>query len=111
MSLFDHLRHKTDRQLLEEILIAMSANDDALTALTTAVTANTAATTAAVAAIGSESDDISAGVNAQTALVEANTTALNNAVTPPAPPATDTTDAPAPAADTSQVADGTGGNV
>ncbi len=66
----------------------MTANDDALAALTTAVTANTTATTAAVAALGSEaggSDDISAGVNAQTALVEANTASLTNAVTPPAP--------------------------
>lgn len=66
----------------------MTANDDALAALQTAVTANTTATTAAVSALGAEStgaDDISAGVNAAAATVEANTTLLNDAVTPPAP--------------------------
>jgi hypothetical protein len=74
-------------EALKRIEHKMTANDDALTALQTAVTANTVATEAAVTAIGSGtgSDDISAGVNAQTALVEANTTALNDAVTPPAP--------------------------
>lgn len=68
----------------------MSANDDALAALQTAVEANTTATNEAVAKLGSAgsgNSDISAGVNAAAQQVEANTTALTNATTPPAAPA------------------------
>ena len=59
----------------------MTANDDALAALQTAVSANTDATNAAVTALGNTgtvTDDISAGVTAAAATVQANTDALTN---------------------------------
>ena len=73
--------------LRKEVHDLMTANDDALAALTTSVDNNTAATSAAVTALGTDgSDDISAGVLAQAARVDANTAELTTATTPPPPP-------------------------
>lgn len=74
----------SDRSLLIRILENQSHIMADLTKLTQAVTGNTTATNAAVAALSTPSTDQTA-VDAATTQIEANTAALNAAVTPPVP--------------------------
>jgi hypothetical protein len=68
---------------IERMVNQLVANTEALTA---AVTKNTEATNAAVAKIAQGVSD-QAAVDAATTQIDANSTALEQAVTPPAPPA------------------------
>lgn len=75
--------------LIERIIDAMSALDDRITALTDAVTADGAATKSLIEALAANEPTAAqlAALDAQTAAVAANTTAINTALNPPpAPP-------------------------